>query len=591
MPSPAVSLATQAYIDARLSALPSGDLVAVSTAGLGSVALAAADTTAGQPHLPTGTRVIDANVTLTKPLSFAFGAILKPAAGVTVTMPAINVGRRQIFDLSLGGAVAFTGGRIAEVYAEWWGVVFDNSTDGVANGNALRAIALMFSLVSGGRLSLPMGTCRYTGAVQWGFGVSIVGPGKPLCTMRGMDAAAHFYLYYEPGNTRRGEWGGFTVDGNGVSDFGIRWRRGANFLLSDIRVQNARTNWCIEGVQNSDLVQCDSLSTGTFTEIGVRVTDGAQHINWYGGTVKDAQLANLYVTQDITPGTGEAAQPEHITFHGDVIERGVSNNIIIDAGSPVRFRSGSASGAAVVNGQIVVRRRVKAAGGSCCRVAVVVDDLAITGGNYSIDGKAASDVGAPASVSGKPATVWATAITPIVSYPIAQVFLVGNYRQGPVLGVVHTDDGIDVGGSMKDAQSSVPLVVPVAGSTKAKLSHGIYSFGTFQATFSDTGTGATLFGSFALPILHACELLETVIAVTGAAPSSPITVTPKRIKAAGGTANIYTVAPALVTPDKIFTALVAKPTETLFVRGDLVIVDTLAPANRDFTVTMRWRRT
>lgn len=595
MPSPSVPLATQDYVDSAVGAIGpgggggGGNLNIVAVAGSGATALTAAANVAGQPHLPPGTRTIDASVTLIKPLSFAVGAILKPAAGVTVTLPAVTAGRRQIFDLSLGGAIAFTGGRATDVYPEWWGVTFDNTTDGVANGNALRAIAGMFTLGAGGQLSLPMGTCRYTGLVQWKSDVSIGGPGKTLCTLRGMDAAAHFYLYDEQPSGRRGQWYGFTVDGNNVSDFGIRWRRGANYMMSDIRVVNARTNWSIEGVQNSDLFQCDSVCTTAFTQIGIRVTDGAQHINWYGGTFKDA-VTNLYVTQDIEPPLGQAARPEHINFHGCVIERATGRQVLIDAGSPVRFRGGSTSDdTGISNGHMVIRRRVNPLGTGCAKVTVIVDDFVINAAYYSIDAQAASTVGPLGSISGKPATVWASTAGSS-AYPVALLYLEGSFRPGPYTAVVHADQAIDVGGTMLSAQASVPLVAPAPGSTKAKLDHSIYGYGAFRASFSDTGTGATVLGSFSVPILEACELLETVIVTVGD-PVSPITATPKRVKAAGGVATIYAVAPTLAAPNEVSTALVAKPTETYFARGDLVKVDALAPAGKDFTVTMRWRRT
>ncbi len=70
-------------------------------------------------------------------LVIAPGATLKPDSGVTIT---INGGLiadvAQIFDLSLGGTIAFTAGEIKEVYPEWWGAIGNNSTDCTAAFNA-----------------------------------------------------------------------------------------------------------------------------------------------------------------------------------------------------------------------------------------------------------------------------------------------------------------------------------------------------------------------------------------------------------------------------------------------------------------------
>lgn len=71
--------------------------------------------------IPTGTFLVNSNVTITPSVLFEPGAILKPAAGVTITLSnAFQAGAYQIFDLSLGGVVllpTFTG----EARAVWWG--------------------------------------------------------------------------------------------------------------------------------------------------------------------------------------------------------------------------------------------------------------------------------------------------------------------------------------------------------------------------------------------------------------------------------------------------------------------------------------
>lgn len=82
----------------------------------------------GQPIvIEAGTYLINSNVTIGPSIRFEPGAILKPAAGVTITLgggsnlnSTIVAGNYQIFDLSLGGLVTLPL-RTSEVWAEWWG--------------------------------------------------------------------------------------------------------------------------------------------------------------------------------------------------------------------------------------------------------------------------------------------------------------------------------------------------------------------------------------------------------------------------------------------------------------------------------------
>lgn len=72
--------------------------------------------------VPPGVYRIASNITLTGHYTFMPGAVLKPAAGVIVTLAqAPTAGLYQIFDRSAGGLIQFGSLGTVEVWAEWWG--------------------------------------------------------------------------------------------------------------------------------------------------------------------------------------------------------------------------------------------------------------------------------------------------------------------------------------------------------------------------------------------------------------------------------------------------------------------------------------
>lgn len=98
-------------------------------------ALFAANSIGSSLYFPPGTYKISSNLIFTVPLIFDYGAILKPDAGVTITINApVDAGPWKIFDESASGIIA---GLIRPVnaagrmYFEWWGAVGDNATDDV----------------------------------------------------------------------------------------------------------------------------------------------------------------------------------------------------------------------------------------------------------------------------------------------------------------------------------------------------------------------------------------------------------------------------------------------------------------------------
>jgi hypothetical protein len=88
----------------------------------------------GSAHLSPGTHLVGSDLTFEyhnrKGLNFAPGAILKPAAGVTITINApIKAGAYRIFDTSAGGAIVLGERAAVRCWPEWWGAEPDTTAD------------------------------------------------------------------------------------------------------------------------------------------------------------------------------------------------------------------------------------------------------------------------------------------------------------------------------------------------------------------------------------------------------------------------------------------------------------------------------
>lgn len=87
----------------------------------------------GYCHITPGIYRIASNLTLTGVVRISPGAVLKPAAGVTVTMDClIEAGLYQIFDHGLGGTVvsrALAPRINTKAYPEWWGALPGNGAN------------------------------------------------------------------------------------------------------------------------------------------------------------------------------------------------------------------------------------------------------------------------------------------------------------------------------------------------------------------------------------------------------------------------------------------------------------------------------
>ena len=146
--------------------------------------LSSADTTSDNLVFPSGTYLVNSNLTLTSSMIFYGGAKLKPASGITITISgSIVAGEYQhIFDVSAGGSIVFDGDGPSDCFATWFGVLPDNST---VNTTTLQAgIDCVNDSYQGGtfggeagNLRLPSGIYRHSGVIIK-KGVNLVGDGQ-----------------------------------------------------------------------------------------------------------------------------------------------------------------------------------------------------------------------------------------------------------------------------------------------------------------------------------------------------------------------------------------------------------------------------
>jgi hypothetical protein len=126
--------------------------------------------------VPAGTYLISSNLTLSKVWTFARGAKLKPASGVTVTISGpVNAGLWQIFDTSAGGTVTFGAATVEVFLPHWWGAVADGTTD---DSPAVKAAVDAAVAAGGGIVYFPVGTYYIdTVALALGDNVTLAGAG------------------------------------------------------------------------------------------------------------------------------------------------------------------------------------------------------------------------------------------------------------------------------------------------------------------------------------------------------------------------------------------------------------------------------
>jgi len=153
-------------------------------------------------YVPTGTYLIGSNITVGSPIEFAYGAVIKPTAGVTVTFAGyVYAGPSQVFDLSASGSSVVTGSAANEVNPLWFGAVGDGvaddtpslqaALDSVASAHGLVRVPANVTLritseVTGGAVRL-VGVSRDTSRIFVDFdgvGVELDGDSVSTCEVR-----------------------------------------------------------------------------------------------------------------------------------------------------------------------------------------------------------------------------------------------------------------------------------------------------------------------------------------------------------------------------------------------------------------------
>jgi hypothetical protein len=167
-------LATQGPVTARQFGAK-GDGVTDDRAALAALDAAGLSTA----RLSKGTYFVGSNLTLATPLLFDAGAVLQPAAGVTITLgAAFQAPLQQLFDLTKGGVVGLPRSS-SEVWAEWWGAKGDlvKTNNEVAFNQAWYALAQTAGGVYGGTINFDRGYFLISGSMYLSDNISHKGHG------------------------------------------------------------------------------------------------------------------------------------------------------------------------------------------------------------------------------------------------------------------------------------------------------------------------------------------------------------------------------------------------------------------------------
>lgn len=278
--------------------------------------------------LPTGaglrfpgpyTYLIGSNWTITRNVEFHPGAVLKPAAGVTITIGnprQIRAGAYQIFDLSAGGAVVCSRG--GPVLADWWGASPNDSTpSSVAITAALNAnIQGMVVHLSAGiyrcdsPVTLPHTPEVFSGGVwtQDG-GTRLLGSGRGTSTLKAATGYTGDLLVVGLPPPTQGmanyEIGHLNLHGNSTAARGLLLQRAGGSYIHHLTIQNCQTavlaygssyfewnNWFVRNNVNGVII--DNTQGSSLTALD------AKNLRF-----KDNQGFSLAVDSDVAP-TGQA---------------------------------------------------------------------------------------------------------------------------------------------------------------------------------------------------------------------------------------------------------------------------------------------
>lgn len=132
-----------------------------------------------------GTYLVNTNLTINNEVQLEPGAMLRPAAGVTITINRFrHAGNRQVFDLSLGGSVVFGTSATYNAVPQWWGAPDDYTGDATAAFQA-------WAVCGAKALRLPSGTYDVRGNVPLTSATRVNIRGGGLGTSIYFNPAAH----------------------------------------------------------------------------------------------------------------------------------------------------------------------------------------------------------------------------------------------------------------------------------------------------------------------------------------------------------------------------------------------------------------
>ncbi|WP_431231466.1 glycosyl hydrolase family 28-related protein [Mycolicibacterium psychrotolerans] len=205
------------------------------------LALAGADADAAAAKKPllllAGTHRVSNDLTITSPVTFRPGAVIKPDNGVTVTLTSGVAAppQQRLFDVSAGGGVTVY---MPVVYAQWWGAKIDGTTDDTtafqAAVTSCRLSPASFAQglpwsgqqKGGGVIVLPPGTLLHSG-ITLHTGCYLRGAGMLVTTLKLKDGANTHAVrgFTSPGgatpNARAFGASDLTIECNGANQVGL----------------------------------------------------------------------------------------------------------------------------------------------------------------------------------------------------------------------------------------------------------------------------------------------------------------------------------------------------------------------------------